>query len=112
MPSAVMGPNKEGHVWVINDAVNKMYVPQGTIMGVGQNWVEEEQETEKYSKPVGAVRGVGEGIPEHMKYIFNRARAGVGKYGTLALELLLIKYRGVFVEPDMDLGGFGSKTCQ
>ena len=36
-----------------------MYVPEGTIMGIGQDWVEEEQETEEYSEPVGVVRGVG-----------------------------------------------------
>ena len=47
MPSAVMGPSKEGHVWVINDAKDKMYVPEGTIMGIGQDWVEEEQEMEE-----------------------------------------------------------------
>ena len=41
----------------------KMYVLEGTIMGIGQDWVEEEQETEEYGEPVGALRGVGEGIP-------------------------------------------------
>ena len=45
-----------------------MHVPEGTIMGIGQDWVE------KYSEPVGTVRGVGEGIPEHMKDMFDRAR--------------------------------------
>ena len=43
MPNAVMGPSKEGYVWVINDAEGKMYVPEGTIMGIGQDWEEEEQ---------------------------------------------------------------------
>ena len=28
MPSVVMGPSKEGYVWVINDAEDKMYVPE------------------------------------------------------------------------------------
>ena len=37
-------PSKEGYVWVINDAKGKMYVPEGTIMGIGQDWEEEEQE--------------------------------------------------------------------
>ena len=55
-------PSKEGYVWVINDAKDKMHVPEGTIMGIGQDW-EEEQEIEEYSEPVGAVRSVGEGIP-------------------------------------------------
>ena len=64
MPSAVMGPSKEGYVWVINDTTGKMYVPERTIMGIGQGWEEEEQEIEEYSEPMGAVRGVGEGIPE------------------------------------------------
>ena len=27
MPSAVVGPSKEGYVWVINDAEDKMHVP-------------------------------------------------------------------------------------
>ena len=50
MPSAVMGPSKEGYVWVINDAEDKMYVPEGTIMGIGQDWYEEEeQEIVEYS---------------------------------------------------------------
>ena len=29
-----------------------MYVPEGTIMGIGQGW-EEEQEIEEYSEPMG-----------------------------------------------------------
>ena len=66
-----------GHVWVINDTEDKMYVPEETIMGIGQDWVE-DQKTEECSEPVGAVRGVGEGIQEHMKYMFDRARVGVG----------------------------------
>ena len=41
---------------------------------------------------MGAVRGVGEGIPEHMKDMFDRVRAGVGEDETVALKLLLIKY--------------------
>ena len=45
-------PSKEGYVWVINDAEDKMYVPEGTIMGIGQDW-EEEQEIEEYSELVG-----------------------------------------------------------
>ena len=52
-----------------------MYVPEGTIMGIGQEW--KEQEMEEYSEPVGAISG--EGIPEHMKDMFDRARAGWGK---------------------------------
>ena len=39
-------PSKEGYVWVINDAEDKMYVPEGTIMGIGQDW-------EEYSELVG-----------------------------------------------------------
>ena len=105
MPSAVMGPSKEGYVWVINDAEDKMYVPEGTIMGIGQDW-EEEQEIVEYSEPMGAIRGVGEGIPEHIKDIFDRASAGVGEDEAVALKLLLIKYRGDFAEHDMDLGDF------
>ena len=89
MPSAVMGPSKEGHVWVINDAENKMYVPEGTIIEICQDWVEEEQEMGEYFEPVGAVRGVGEGIPEHMKDVFDRARVGVGEDEAVALKLLL-----------------------
>ena len=85
MPSAVMGPSKEGYVWVINDAEDKMYVPEGTIMGIGQDW-EEEQEIVEYSEPMGAVRGVGEGIPEHMKDMFDRASAGVGGDEAVALN--------------------------
>ena len=42
-----------------------MYVPEWTIMGIGQDW-EEEQEIVDYSEPMGAVRGVGEGIPGHI----------------------------------------------
>ena len=41
-------------------------MPEWTIMGIGQGWVEGEREMEEYSEPVGAVKGVGEGIPEHM----------------------------------------------
>ena len=111
MPSAIMGPSKEGYVWVINDAEDKMYMPEGTIMGIGQDWEEEEgeeQEIEEYSEPMGAVRGVGEGIPEHMKDMFDRASAGVGEDEAVALKLLLIKYRGVFAEHDMDLGDFSA----
>ena len=110
MPSAVMGPSREGYVWVINDAEDKMYVHEGTIMGIGQDWEEEgeEQEIEEYSEPMGAVRGVEEGIPEHMKDMFDRASAGVGEDEAVALKLLLIKYRGVFAEHDMDLGDFSA----
>ena len=36
MPSAVIGPSKKGYVWVINDAEDTMYVPEGTIMGIDQ----------------------------------------------------------------------------
>ena len=97
MPSAVMVINVE----------DKMYVPEGTIMGIGQDWEEEEeQEIEDYSELVGAVRGVGEGIPEHMKDMFDKASAGMGADETMALKLLLIQYRGVFAEHDMDLGDF------
>ena len=103
MSSAVMGSSKEGYVWVINDAEDKMYVPEGTIMEIGQDW-EEEQEIVEYSEPMGAVRGVGEGIPEHMKDMFDRASAGAGEDEAVALKLLLIKYRGVFAEHDMALG--------
>ena len=49
MPSAVMGPSKEGYVWVINDAEDKMYVPEGTIMGIDQDWEEEEEQSESES---------------------------------------------------------------
>ena len=107
MPSAVMGPSKEGYVWVINDAEDKMYVPEGFIMGIGQDW-EEEQEIVEYSEPMGAIRGVGEGIPEHMKDMFDRAIVGVGEDEAVGLKLLLIKYRGVFTEHDMDLGDFSA----
>ena len=37
-------PSKEGYVWVINDAEDKMYVPEGTIMGIGLDWEEEEEQ--------------------------------------------------------------------
>ena len=37
-------PSKEGYVRVINDAEGKMYVPEGTIMGIGQDWEEEEEQ--------------------------------------------------------------------
>ena len=43
-----------------------------------------------------------------MKYIFDRARAGVGEYEPVALKLLSIKYRGVYGEHDMDLGDFSA----
>ena len=67
---------------------------------------------EEYSEHVGAVRGVGEGIPEHMKYMFDKERVGLVEYEAVALKLLLIKYREVFAEHDMDLGDFfGCKTC-
>ena len=96
MLSAVMGLSKEGYVCVINDVENKMYVPEGTIMGIGQDLVEEKQEMEEYSELVGAVRGVGEGIPKYKKDMFNIARVGVGKDEAVALKLLLMKYRGFF----------------
>ena len=105
MPSAVMGQSKEGYVWVINNAKEKMYVPEGTIMGIGQDW-EEEEEQDKYSEPVGVVKGVGEGNPEHMEDMFDRASAGVGEDKAVALKLRLIKYREFFAEHDMDLGAF------
>ena len=109
MPSAVTGPSKEGYVWVIDDAEDKMYVPEETIMGIGQDWEgEEEQEIVEYSEPMGAVRGVGEGITEHMKDMFDRASVGVGEDEAVELKLLLIKYRGVFAEHDMDLGDFSA----
>ena len=58
----------------------------------------------------GGDRGVyvGEGIPEHMKDMFDRPSAGVGEDEAVTLKLLLIKYRGVFAEHDMDLGGFAA----
>ena len=74
-----------GYVWVINDAEDKMYVPQGTIMVLGQDWVEE------CSEPVGAVRGV---------------REGVGEDEAVALKLII--NRGVFAEHDMDLKDFSA----
>ena len=86
-----------------------MYVHEGTVMGIGQDWEEEEeQEIVEYSESMGAVRGVGEGIPEYMKDMFDRASAGVGEDGAVALKLLLIKYRGVFAEHEMDLEHFFS----
>ena len=63
---------------------------------------------DEYSEPMGAVRGVGEGIPEHMKDMFDRASAGVGEDEAVALKLLLIKYREIFAEHDMDLGDFSA----
>ena len=50
-----MGPSKEGYVWVINDAEDKMYVPEGTTMGISQDWEEEEQKIVEYSEPMGCV---------------------------------------------------------
>ena len=105
MPSAVMGPSKEGYVWVIHDSEDKMYVSEETVMGIGQDW-EEEQEIEEYSEPVGAVRVIGEGIPEHTKDMLDRASAGGGEDEAVALKLLLIKYRGGFAEHDMELEYF------
>ena len=102
MPSVVIEPSKEGYVWVNNDAEDEMYLPEGTIMGIYQDWVEEEQEMEEYSEPVDVVRGVGEGIQKHMKDMFHRARVGVGKMGS-DIKLLLINSRGVFTEHDMDV---------
>ena len=69
---------------------------------------EEEQEIVEYSEPMGAIRGVGEGIPGHMKDMFDRASEGVGEDEAVALKLLLKKYRGVFAEHDMDLGDFSA----
>ena len=46
----------------------------------------------------------GGGIPEHTKDMFDRASAG--KDEAVALKLMFIKYRGVFVEHAMDLGNF------
>ena len=43
MPSVVMGPSKDGYIWVINDAEDNMYVPEGTTIGIGQDWEEEEE---------------------------------------------------------------------
>ena len=108
MPSAVMGPSKEGYIWVINDAEDNMYVPEGTIMGIGQDWEVEEQEIVEYSELMGTIRDVGEEIPEHMKDMFDRASVGVGEDEAVALKLLLIKYRGVFAKHDMDLGDFSA----
>ena len=78
-------------------------------MGICQGWEEEEeQKIAEYNEPEGAVKCVGEGIPEHMKDKFDRASAVVGEIEAVALKLLLIKYRGVFAEHDMDLGDFSS----
>ena len=62
----------------------------------------------EWNEPMGSVRGVGEGIPEHMKDMFDRTSAGVVDDEEVALKLLLIKYRGVFAEHDMDLGDFSA----
>ena len=43
-----------------------------------------------------------------MKDMFDRASMGVGEDEAVALKLLLIKYRGVFAEHDMDLGDFSA----
>ena len=43
-----------------------------------------------------------------MKDMFDRASAGVGEDEAVALTLLLIKYRGVSAEHDMDLGDFSA----
>ena len=83
-----MGPSKEAHDWGVNDAEDKMYAPQRTIMVIGQDWVEEKED---YSEPVVAVMGVGEGTPEHTKDMFDRVRVGVGEDEAAALKLLLIK---------------------
>ena len=40
-------------------------------MGIGQNWVEEEHETEKYSEPVGAVTGARRGDPRTHEICFS-----------------------------------------
>ena len=69
MPTVVMGPSKEGYAWVINDTEGKMYVPEGTIMGIAQDW-EEEHEIEEYSEPVGAAKGCRGGDPRtHEGYV-------------------------------------------
>ena len=39
MPSAVMGPSKEGYVWVINDAEEKMYVWEEEQESIVNLWV-------------------------------------------------------------------------
>ena len=62
---------------------------------------------DEYSEPVGALRSDGEGIPEHMKYMFDSAWAGVGEDEAVALKLLLIKYTGVRGH-DMDFGGISA----
>ena len=41
-----------------------------------------------------------------MKDMFDRASTDVGEDEAVALKLLLIKYRGVFAEHDMDLRNF------
>ena len=41
-----------------------------------------------------------------MKDTFDRASVDVGEYEAVALKVLLIKYRWVFVEHDMDLADF------
>ena len=46
--NTVIGPSKEGYVWVINDAKDKMYVPEGTIMGMGQDWEEEQEIVDRW----------------------------------------------------------------
>ena len=72
---------------------HKMHVPEWTIMGIGQDWEEQEEEEKQeiveYSEPMGAVRGVGKGIPEHINDMFDRASAGVGEDEAVALKLLL-----------------------
>ena len=75
-------------------------------MGICQDWVEEVQEKKEHNEPVGEVRVVREGIPEHMKGMFDRARAGVVEDEAVAIKLLLIKYRGVFAENGMNLTDF------
>ena len=40
--------------------------------------------------------------------MFDRGSAGVGEDETVTLKLLLIKYRGVLAEHDMDLGNFSA----
>ena len=43
-----------------------------------------------------------------MKDIFDRASAGVGEDEAVTLKFLLIKYREVFAEHDIDLGDYSA----
>ena len=124
MPSTVMdcasGWEDLG-VWLLNDSRETMLLPQGTLLGVGQQLVEGEvagegQHGEKGGGSVAEIKRLSEPtgtdaeLPSHLEEMFRKAGSQLTREQGGALKNLLVEYGDIFAKHEMDLGEFSEVT--